>query len=678
MRIVAFDTETYLIGPGEAVAPKVVCVSFAERAEGKIYAELLASSHPEILAILEGLFRDPEVVLVGHNVCYDLTVLARTWPSLLPCIFEALENHRVTDTLIREKLRNLSTFGRIDALDLPDGKQQNLSYHLASLVKDYFGEDRSEEKNSPDSWRLRYSELDGKAASEYPPEARQYALQDAIDTLRLWEAQEKKASPSGYGSMVTHTFQTAASFALRMMTVRGFRIDRELRNKLAEDLAVELSSDNLPLLIESGILRRAEPPRPKRGGGMTKGKPSSINKKRLGEIISEVCGANGLEVKLTESGQVSADAEALLDLAPLDPRLEQYQARQALARLAGTELPKLDADFVHPNFDILKETGRTSSYGNRKANPMDPYPSTNIQQVDPRARGVFIPRDGYLFCSIDYSSLELVALAQKTYSLFGRSVHYDKVMAGYDLHAFLGAQLAWHFDEEFRQWSQEKDPDAIYREFLKLKAWPGSKKFFQHWRKFAKPTGLGYPGGLGPVKFVSYAKATYDVLVTLEEAKEIRKIWFEIYPEMVDYFEWINKDCQDPNEPGSYCYMTPLGMYRAGATFCACANGAALQSPAAEGAKLAIFEVAKACSLGEFKDCWPLAFIHDEIILEIPDDDKAGHRADGIAEIWRAQMQKVLPDVPIGANPCLMRRWDKMAEPVRDKKGRLQVWQPSS
>ena len=125
-------------------------------------------------------------------------------------------------------------------------------------------------------------------------------------------------------------------------------------------------------------------------------------------------------------------------------------------------------------------------------------------------------------------------------------------------------------------------------------------------------------------------------------------------------------------------FRSPLGMYRAGATYCACANGAALQSPAAEGAKLAVFEVAKACYVGDLKGCYPQAFIHDEILLEIPEGPDMGEKADKVAEIWKSQMHLILPDVPIGASPCLMRRWDKAAEPVRDEKGRLQIWSPSS
>ena len=71
---------------------------------------------------------------------------------------------------------------------------------------------------------------------------------------------------------------------------------------------------------------------------------------------------------------------------------------------------------------------------------------------------------------------------------------------------------------------------------------------------------------------------------------------------------------------------SPLGMYRAGASYCAAANGAALQTPTAEGAKGAVFDVARACCDPEEKSillgCRPLLFVHDELILEIPEDDE--------------------------------------------------------
>lgn len=680
MRVVAFDTETYPIGPGEAVAPKVVCVTWAFRQAGSLVSDLGASCEPSTKSRMLELLLDPEVLLVGHYTAYDLTVLSRTWPDLMEPIFNALEAGRITDTVIREKLINLSTHGQIESLEF-QGVKQVLKYSLADLAFSRLGKSRFDEKTSADSWRLRYHELDGIPEIQYPDAARRYALEDAEDTLRIYEAQEEDP-----GSKETEKFHTAAEFALRLMTVVGMRIDRPLRDKLVADLEKELSEDALPLLVQEGILRPAQPPRPYANGAcnedgtpkMVAGKPASVNKTALSMHIEEVCKDQGIEVPRTDKGSVSADEASISMLVPFSPVLQEFQKRQAILRLAGTELPKLDADFVYPNFNVLMETGRTSSSGNRKGK-VALYPSTNIQQVDPRARQVFIPREGNLLCSCDYSALELVCFAQKTYSLFGYSIHRDKIMAGYDLHAYLGAQLAMRFDEDFSRLGL-KDPDEIYQLFASFKKSEDEelRAFFAKWRKFAKPVGLGYPGGLGAETFVTLAKAVYDIDVTVEQAEQMREVWFGTYPEAVDYFAWVNKDCKDPADQDLYCYTSPMGMIRAGATYCACANGASLQTPASEGAKLAVFRLAKECwlSRGDLDGTLPVAFIHDEILAEVP-KEKAHEAACAIARIMVESMQTVLPDVKIKAEPCLMERWDKRAEPVFEN-GRLVPWRDSS
>ena len=123
-------------------------------------------------------------------------------------------------------------------------------------------------------------------------------------------------------------------------------------------------------------------------------------------------------------------------------------------------------------------------------------------------------------------------------------------------------------------------------------------------------------------------------------------------------------------------------MKRNGATYCAAANGKALQTPAAEGAKFATFNLVRACkdkSLGSILyGVRPLAFIHDEILSEFEEDDRMYERATEKARIMVDSMKIVCPDVPIKAEPCFMYRWNKAAEPVFDDAGNLTVWSEAS
>jgi hypothetical protein len=398
-------------------------------------------------------------------------------------------------------------------------------------------------------------------------------------------------------------------------------------------------------------------------------------------------------------GQLSCDAEFLEDYAHLDPVLTQYKHRQELQGIVTRELPRMKlrdgrvAPVVHPQYDCLKSTGRTSSFSSKSPD----YASFNCQNVDPRVRQCFVPRPGYLWFSIDYSQMELGTLAQKCFSLFGQSVLREKINAGIDVHAYTGAQLAYALDASFISAcaaANVQTRDDIGNVFIPMEK--TNEELYKRYRKFAKPVNFGYPGGLGARTFQKFAKVSYDVQVDLETASLFRDLWKETYPEMYHYFDWINKQCIDPyntrwdnenkKEKTLYQYTSPYGMYRAGCDYCSAANGAAVQTPAAEGALTALIRVVFACHdytsdgilAPDAQGCTvkPIMFIHDEICGEIRDDQYAHDRLVEVRRIMVESMRIITPDVAVNATPTLMRRWDKDAKPVFDANGRLTVWTP--
>jgi hypothetical protein len=662
--------------------------------ESHIYTD----AQEETPGIIQMMLEDPELELVGCKTMYDLACIKNTWPELTTSVWNALAAGRVTDVVIREKLLNLTSHGMLEMQPLPDGSHQRLEYHLKDLAMKYLGVDLSKEKDDEGSWRLRFNELTGRLPEDYPEDARDYAMEDSELTLMIATEQDgiEQNPDGGPVSMYTQYFQTACDFGLGMFTEQGFHIDYKEVAKVETMLNKELAPEKMKLLVKSGILRPAVSPQPYKNGAknkdgtpkMTKGKDESINKAVLMEIIKLTCEDNDLEIKRTDptpkhpEGQVATSSDVILVVAPLNPILREYQNRQKVMKLKTSYLPNLKEGIVYANYDVLKETGRTSSYGGKL------YPSWNGQQVDPRVRRCCIPREGHILVSADYSAIELVSLAQKITELFGHSTLGDLIHQGVDPHAYLGAQLAYHLDSEigFREAIQEEipepDPMQIYNCFLECKTADLEKlqDFYKHYRKLAKPVGLGYPGGLGPQKCMEIAKDTYDVEGDIELFTMLREIWHDTFPEMKSYFKWITEQCTDPTDPDLYCYMSPLGMYRAGATYCAAANGAALQTPTAEGAKGGVFDVARAC-LDPSEDsillgCRPLLFIHDEQIIEIPDDEQVEERAQEIRRLMEEAMQAIMPDMPIKVKPCLMRAWDKKAEPVYNEDGSLLVWEP--
>lgn len=734
--LVGFDTETHLIGP-ENVFPKIVCLTVLDE-HGY---EMLASTHDSAekagiadLRIMADTLFDPQdhsLVKVGANAAFDMGVLARAFPHLLPAIFDHMERGQVKDVQIREKLLNLAEFGRLDKMELPNGASQRISYSLASLVKQYIGDDLTAEKTQEDAWRTNYSVLENMPVSEWPDDAANYALLDSGYTLQVYMEQEKRRAKLideiGTDPLAVEDYRVAKDFALKLLTAHGVAVDAQAKARVEQMLAEELAPEKLDLLIRHKILSPGRPPEPyknktkdhiegcDRKGDcdcplkMKRAVPEKISKTTLQKYVIDLASRNAdvtlkyndpTETELAKAeaegrepeGNLCIDAEWLGDHEGVDPVLDQYLHRQKLQKLVTTELPRMEwevegvrqtASVVHPEFDVLKETGRTSSYAGKL------YPSFNGQNVDPRARQCFVPRPGRLLFSVDYNQMELGTAAQTCINLFGYSVLGDKINAGYDTHGYLGAQLALHLDEGFGILARNRnlsDPDEIYHLFMSLKSDPNDHdgslgKLWKHYRTFAKPTGLGYPGGLGVDTFVKYAKATYGVIVERDTAQMLKDIWLETFPEFKQYFEYIKKQAKDPRFEDSHCYQTPLGMFRSNASYCAAANGMALQSPSAEGALLALYEVVRECYDPSresvlYGGCWPSIFIHDEIVGEVVDDELAHDRVLRVGQIMVDQMRHITPDVEPRFGPALMRRWDKRAEAVYDANGRLVPWEP--
>lgn len=741
MKLLAFDTETWPIGPGN-VAPKVVCSSYAMRVQDKAESVLIGNGDAEFRNRIWWMLSEPGLIMVGQNIAFDLAVICRAFPEFEPRIWEKLEAGEITDTMIREKLLNLSTHGNLEAV-----QGAKISYALDALVMKYLGRDISADKEGDDAWRLNYWQLDGKPVSAYPDEAVEYAQHDALYTLLVYEQQQLLVrSESGPASLSTEFFHTAAHFALYCMTMAGMAVDKDKLAEIEAMLAIELHESKLDLLLLEGIMRQSEPERVyskqrrkaceivgcedaqldelatdadvravliESGVKFKEAVATSICKEKLQAKVKEICEAYDIPIKMTDGGksgnkQVSTDSEVMDNVADWDPALAQYQHRQSLQKLVTTEVPRMKwdgktADFVHFNFDVLKETGRTSSYAGSL------YPSANGQQMHPMIRPAYKSRDGYALCSSDYNTLELVTTAQRTFSMFGWSKMRDLINAGVDLHGYLGGQLALKLDADFRALCIENgiasDAMEVYTQFALCKKHENEavRDFYGHWRKFAKPVGLGFPGGLGAETFIEFAKKNYGVDIVkitgshekaVLLAKELKAIWLDTFPEMQLYFAWVSKatiDAENPiigywDEPKNeepivgQCYTSPMGMYRAGTTYCGVANGYAMQTPAAEGAKAAVFMVVRACrdaSLGSILyGCIPIDFVHDELILDVPLDDKTHERCMEIGRLMVEAMQLICPDVAIKAQPCLMLRWDKRAEPVFDANKRLTIWTP--
>ena len=617
MQVVAFDTETHKFGPGR-MAPPLVVVSWYDGENN-----WLTVPDDGVVQMHDYLDRE-DTILVGHNVPYDLAVMAARDGRLLPKFFKALDEGRILDSRIRESLRLIREGSFQFDPDL--GKKPLTS--LADCTKRLLGID-VQGKHGEDAWRMRYHELDGVPLSDWPDAARDYALLDAKYTYEVFMAS---------GEQVNEREQTQAAFALHLMTCRGMRTDGPSVEKLKAKLEADVGQAEVTLK-SCGIVRPA----------------GSKDMARIREMIL-ACTSEPL---MTDKGAVATSEKALREAAACAPDSEAGRNLLALAdvskdkKLLDSFVPVLEQGVqgvIHPGYEVLVDTGRTSSR------------QPNIQQM-PRKGGVrecFVPRPGYVLCSVDYSVAELRSLAQVLLDFFGESKMAEALIEGRELHLDMAAKLAGTTYEDAKARYEKKDA------------------FIKDMRQLAKVVNFGRPGGLGAKKLVDYARDSYGVNITLEQSYDLVRSWEDAYPEMRRYFDRISR--LTANGQWFTVEHVRSGRLRGRCGYTDGCNSY-FQGLTADGAKAAVYEVVKACYIDKASPLYgtrPVAFIHDEILAEIPDKDpkKRHDAAMELARVMCAAMARFVPDIPIVAEPAIMRKWYKDAEAVYDADGLLECWEP--
>lgn len=636
-QVIAFDTETHLIKHhyglddkrkpkktcAHMLAPKLVCLSYC--IDGGTQGLLDAKEGVKWFA---NQLQDRNTVLVGHNTQFDVGVLCAEEPELIPAVFSAYEDGRLIDTKIRQALIDIARGELATFRHRCDGSPVKAGLSLADLV--YWWYQRKLEKE--DTYRLRYAELDKIPLVDWPEEAKQYARDDAFATWKVWHAQEVfiNGRPPGFphAELPNQVPQYCAALALHFMSLWGIRTDAGATQALKETLVAERDAA-IEALRPSGIFKFDK-----------RGKPSR-DMSVIYQKVEEAFNSQGLDVPRTKTGRPETSAETLLttgdpDLMILAKMLKGY-------KVLTTYVPVLESGNKYPicaNYNVLVETGRTSC-----GNP-------NIQNP-PRKMGVrecFVARPGHVFVTADFDTAELRSLAQVQLEWFGHSKLAEAFRDDKDPHLLLAGQLIG------------RDYAAMVRDYA------AGDKAADDARQFAKIGNFGYPGGLGAHTFVDYA-AGYGFPTTFEKATMLREAWFETWEEMEAYFSRINDLCGGFEGTITQLYSDRV---RGRVTFTEAAN-TFFQGLTADGAKQALWDLCKACYLAKPGDVLygvrPVAFLHDEIITEVPYDssERAHLAALKQAEIMRDAMAKWVRDVPIKCGPVMMRKWMKGAKSVMDK-----------
>lgn len=636
VKYLALDFETFLLDnekPWES--PKPVCLSWCS-SDGKWVgvADNVGDSLYRQLDFLFNLAEKEDYHHVWQNgYGFDLLVIWNWFPELRERLINLLDTDKVHDTLIRERLYDLSTIGEIS--------QKKGRYSLANMVKKYVGRDISKYKEGEDIWRLRYGELDGVPLHRYPDAAYQYAIEDVILLNDVFLAQEWMRQSKGPGSMNTESLQIKSAFVLNLAYQRGLQVNQE-RLKFLESSLDEKLAPLKQLLIDKGFAHID-----KKGRFIKHQKEfTQYIEQNYSDFVKRTA-----PTKTHPKGQVATDDSALAELPP-DEIVQCRRDMSILEKYRNTYIANIrKAGFVfHEKYDILKETGRTSSF---------------IQTM-PKEGGIrelFEARDGYKYAIIDYAHLEADVMAQTYKNLGLSSGLMEYLNTGADYHALIGS--SWY--------NSANNSKLTPKEFEQRKSDPEIKRF----RTLGKPAGLGLSGGIGPNTLMTTAKGQ-GVELSLEDAIASLRFAEESIPGLVEFRGrwrtsekgWLGaqklvgkkKVGVYKNDDGKeitiiedkYGYEVN-GRWRNNCTYCALANGLSMQSAAADGAKEAIWECFKYC----FKtNCHLLFFVHDELGFEVPKDADEEHLME-LSRYMCEGMQKILPDIRITVEGGLYSYWTK-------------------
>lgn len=668
------------------MAPTLVCVTV--QTSGK--PDIRDANSARVL--LAGLLKS-DVLIVGHNVAYDLAVVCEAFPELRSAVFDAYASDRVADTMIRQQLLDIAagtyrgrlgdkgkwivhryglediarrcaglvlkktgfrlfySFFRDVPIDRWDAHARALQIRAAAYREgaEDAAFDRARRIIGEAKW---HDELEGLIAAA-PQEARTYALDDVAATFAVYMAQEKHVA-----LLHDQYRQTRAAFWLHLASAWGLRTDGVGVDRLREETQAQYD-DVFADLLASALVR-------------PDGRRDTKAAKRL---MVEVCQRDNLPLRRTDAHEGDQAKCKGADGAPLpaghqacvehicldadactatgDETLTAYAELSTLKKVLSNDVEALSKGThlpVHPSYG-LAETGRTTCRG------------PNIQNLRRKAgiREAFVPRPGKVFAQADYPQLELYTLAQCCVSWLGRSKLADALNGGLDPHLWVAAHIVGtSYDEAAKRLERaDEEIDAA--------------------RQTAKVANFGFPGGLGIAKLVVFAKKTYRVDLSEARAKALKEQWFAAWPEMPHYFARINALC-DTADGRARVETLFTKRVRGGASYCAaCNNG--FQALGSDCAKNAGFLISRALYVDQGSPLFNsrlVAFVHDEFIVETEDSPRAHDAATELARLMCEGANVYLPDVPIKTSklkPLLMRRWSKRAKPAFDSQGRLVPWQ---
>lgn len=384
---VCIDTETTSTN---ALAAELVGVSLSVREGEAFYIPMPAdrATTEKRLTLLLPIFENPDNMKVGQNIKYDLTVLANYGIEL---------KGRLFDTMIAHYVLQPELYHGMDYL-----AEVYLNYDTIK-IESLIGEKGKHQRNMRD----------------VPPEnVCDYACEDADVTLRLKNILEKELHEAG-AEKLFHEIEMPLVPVLAYMERNGARIDSTALRETSVMLTGRMND------MEKEIYRLA-------------GEPFNISSPRqVGDILFGKLKITD-KPKKTKTGQFMTSEDVLTQMQHRHPIVKQILQYRGLKKLLSTYVDALPAlvnphtGKIHTSYNqTVTATGRLSS-----SNP-------NLQNIPIRdeegkeVRKAFVPDEGCLFLSADYSQIELRIMAH----LSGDKNMIEDFRSGYDIHAATAAKI---------------------------------------------------------------------------------------------------------------------------------------------------------------------------------------------------------------------------------------------
>ncbi|PLY04544.1 MAG: DNA polymerase I [Desulfuromonas sp.] len=560
----ALDTETTSLN---AVQAELVGLSFAVEAGAAWYLPIghsylgVPDQLPRELVLerLRPLLEDSALAKVGQNIKYDALVLRNAGIELAGV---------ATDTMVLSYVVH------------PEAK----SHGLDALAMDHLGHRM-----------IPYSEVAGSGKkqicfSEVEVEkATRYAAEDADITWQLAETLLPQLDDAPRTALYRDVEMPLVDVLTRMEWT-GIRVDADFLAGLSGEMGTQLTK------LEKQIHGLA-------GGAFNINSP-----KQLGEVLFDRLGLP--KGKKTKTGW-STNVEVLMALADDHEIAAQILEYRSLSKLKSTysdALPKMinpATGRVHTSFNqAVTATGRLSS--------SDP----NLQNIPIRTaegrriREAFIPQDGWILLSADYSQVELRVMAH----MADVPALKESFAAGEDIHKRTASEIFNVF------------PEMVSDEM----------------RRQAKTINFGVLYGMGAF---SLAK---DLGISRNEAQSFIDQYFERYPAVLSFLE------EKKAEAREYQYVTTILGRHCAIPEINSKNGAIrayaernainypIQGSAADIIKVAMVNIDRRLREEQLQ-ARMLLQVHDELVFEVPQEELAQ-----VTELVRNEMENAVDlDLPL-------------------------------